>query len=149
MYDHIKSTLEDALKDAQRLATTTTWGTTASVNTVPNQWLQGGLGSSGTGHGIVATFPWPDTIPPTQSWPPTAPPLALDNAKDLMEQYDHDGVLVKDGKLLFGLHMTKALRSLPLEYIVGLSRACHTLRRALVLEVKRRRIIEKVMPVKT
>ena len=75
-------------------------------------------------------------------YPSSPPPLSPTDAKDLMEQYDHDGVLIKDGHLLFGQYMTQALRKLPLEYLVGLSRACRTLRRALILEVKRRRVIE-------
>lgn len=151
MFDYIQQAIDQA-KRLARLA-----GPITTTVSPTNVWPQ-----SSSGLGNVGTIPsnpysnWPASQHGLPGWPtgafpntlqaPCPPTLTSTDAKDLMEQYDHDGVLVKDGKLLFGVHTAHALRKVPLEYLVGLNQACRTLRRALVMEVRRRRVMEKVFP---
>lgn len=62
---------------------------------------------------------------------------------ELFDQMQDDGVLIVDNKLLFGAHSTKHLRDVPEEYLLNLNTAIKTLRRAMVREITRRRIVAK------
>ena len=108
-----------------------------STYTIPNTWT------------TTTTAPWPNQTYASTSissalMPGQMPGLPLKDAHDMMTQYDHDGILVKDKVLLFGCHTSKGLRCLPLEYIVGLNKAVRTLRRELLMEVRRRRVVERL-----
>jgi hypothetical protein len=79
-----------------------------------------------------------------QQYRPAPPPLDTKHAEDMIMQFEHDGIVVKDGKLLFGAHVAKSLRVVPIEYIVTLGMAMKGLRRALLNEVRRRRVVERL-----
>ena len=70
--------------------------------------------------------------------------LSPKDAQDLLLQLEHDGVCIKDRKLLFGQHMTKDLRQVPLEYLVTVGAGVKQVRREILREIKRRRIAEKL-----
>lgn len=76
--------------------------------------------------------------------PPHPPHLSPKDAQDFLLQLEHDGVCIKDRKLLFGQHMTKDLRQVPLEYLVTLGAGVKQVRREILREIKRRRIAEKL-----
>lgn len=70
--------------------------------------------------------------------------LSPKDANDFFLSLEHDGVCIKDRKLLFGQHMTKDLRQVPLEYLVTLGAGVKQVRREILREIKRRRIVEKL-----
>lgn len=72
--------------------------------------------------------------------------LDAKQAQDLMNQLDHDKVLVADHSLLFGQYMGKNLRDVPLEYIVQVGAALRATRRALISELRRRRALARLSP---
>ena len=78
-------------------------------------------------------------------------PAALDpkTASDLIAQLEHDHVIVADHKLLFGQYMGKSLREVPLEYIVQLGAALRGGRIQVAKELRRRRALERLCPVKS
>jgi len=151
--------IDDSIKKAyEALANATTITSSTAANGIGGTGQLGWWGGNTTWTTTTVPIPgtiyanplWQQQMLPTQTYGAgyvpnvPVPPLSPKHAEDMIMQFEHDGIIVKDGKLLFGSHVAKSLRTVPIEYIAALGMAVKGLRRALINEVRRRRVVERL-----
>lgn len=61
----------------------------------------------------------------------------------LFEQAEADGVAVHENKFLFGVHSTRPMRDVPIEYLLQIHKVVKGIRRAIMVEVRRRAVVQR------